>query len=1029
MSLSSRGLLTKIYDSNNNPSNLAIKKKSTLSFNSAGKKKKIKLKNFISSKINEKEKGNEEDINDDKIKKIKKNIINKEQIKSILEEKEKENEKENNLNKFPIIPKLNYPNNKIIEENKTKIKKVLKIKNTNEKKNQETFDKNILLNYKIIESSSEDSSHPLRELRKGLSGQGWQSSRFSNFPQNLYIQFYQPVLIKRIDLVLHETNIPSIIKFYSFFPKNKDEYISNYKQVNYDYIGFIRTDTNERSNFESRESRKIYINSKALFLKIELEKNHFNNFNLFNQVGLFKLEFIGDYLPYVGGNNKNNTLVLKHATKRNFQNDMDLESICGQKLTELKKLMNYNIEIENYMECKEIKYKIEKLRLYGKRIYDLESEKNIAINNEDFSKAIEIKNLVDKLKININNIDTHPNSPRLNESNLFLNDIDNQTIKTKKYSNIPIDLNNIPPISNSYEFSVINESIISTLNDNNNSNNNNNQNYHFSNKNNNNISILNNTLSQGNNNPVITEDFFGSYDETILPTVLRRLNNEEAKKEEETGEVEKGELLQIPQKLLEEFILIANVIGEENLRKIFSKQILWKEEGLKIVIENINDIIIKNNNSNDIISSILKLSMILLEDKHPSSVIKTLEIIIKLFEYIKNNNIKLDIPPKITDGLLIKIKEKLGDVNPKVRAKSVSLYCYMLSLNFCDYNNLISELVEEDIKNNNKYIPRSSNLILGKLDIFINILNNFDDSIKMKRTDKEEFPSSLVMDYLIYNVSHNKPEVRKKTRIAINLFLKIFGIPKFKKKLERIDERELIKLINEIPDLEKYFPDIEINHKNDTIKISNSKGSLYNKEKINFQKKKISKLFFKKNKRLSKKILKSKFGNKNQNSNTFSNSNIEEKEKQENSNNNLNENNKNKDNINDNDLNEIKPIKDKKDFCFYCKTKMKEDEILANHWTTNCLMYTKCEKCFINIEIQKLNEHRGKECKFKSEYKLCNNCNEFILKNEFDLHKKNKCFLKKGCVKCPLCHQDLNDSEDNFYQHLVTQGCPFQKRK
>ena len=31
------------------------------------------------------------------------------------------------------------------------------------------------------------------------------------------------------------------------------------------------------------------------------------------------------------------------------------------------------------------------------------------------------------------------------------------------------------------------------------------------------ISILNNTLSQGNNNPVITEDFFGSYDETILP--------------------------------------------------------------------------------------------------------------------------------------------------------------------------------------------------------------------------------------------------------------------------------------------------------------------------------------------------------------------------------------------------------------------------------------------------------------------------------------------------------------------------------
>ena len=72
---------------------------------------------------------------------------------------------------------------------------------------------------------------------------------------------------------------------------------------------------------------------------------------------------------------------------------MDLESICGQKLNELKKLMNYNIEIENYMDCKKLKYKIEKLRLYGKRIYDLESEKNIAINNEDFSCIVCLQKL------------------------------------------------------------------------------------------------------------------------------------------------------------------------------------------------------------------------------------------------------------------------------------------------------------------------------------------------------------------------------------------------------------------------------------------------------------------------------------------------------------------------------------------------------------------------------------------------------------------------------------------------------------
>ena len=420
--------------------------------------------------------------------------------------------------------------------------------------------------------------------------------------------------------------------------------------------------------------------------------------------------------------------------------------------------------------------------------------------------------------------------------------------------------------------------------------------------------------------------------------------------------------------------------------------------------------------------------MILLEEKHPSIVIKTLEIIKKLFEYIKKNNITLNIKGKITDGLLIKIKEKLGDVNPKVRSKSVSLYCYMLSLSFCDYNNLISKLVEEDIKNNNKYMPQSSNLILEKLDIFINILNNFDDAINMKRTDKQKFPSTLVMEYLISNISHNKPEVRKKTIIAMKLFLTVFEISKFKKKLEKIEERELSKLINEIPELQNYFPDIIVtNHnKSETVNISKLRGNSYNSEiKPNIIKKKVSKLFLKKDKKVSKKrlFLKSKFVSPI----ITTNGKEEKKENNNNINNILTTENINTDSNKDN--NDIKENKKIKDYCSYCKKNLNEGEVLANHWTTDCPMFTRCEKCFLNLEIKKLNHHRGNECKFKDEYKLCNKCNEYILKDELDLHIKSKCSLKPGCIKCPLCHKDINDSHNDFYQHLVSQGCPFQNRK
>ena len=978
MSLSSRGLLTKIYSSNATSSHRK-KNKSIFNYNSLKKTQKIK-KNII-SEITKENKKEEDSKNTTK-------NINKDRIKNLLED--------NKTNKFPIIPPINL----------SKIKNILDNDNKNsisKTKKEDILEKNAKLNYKIIESTSEDEQHPLRELKKGLKGLGWQSSRFSHYPQYIYVQFSQPVLIKKIELVLHETNIPSMIKFYSYIPKHKDDFILNYKQVNYDYIGFIKTDTNERTNFELRESRKIYINSKAIFFKLELDKNYFNNYNLFNQIGLLKLEFFGDYLPYLGGNNNNNTFILKHATKRSFTNDFDLEAICGQQLTELKKQMNYNIEIENYLLCKEIKKKIEKLRLYGKRIFELESEKNIAINNEDFSKAIEIKNLLDKMKMNLLNLDNIPSTNRLNESNVLLTDKDNQ-----KFSNIPFDLNNIQGIPNSYEFSKINDSIISTINDEMNNNNYNN----ISNRNNN-ISFSNNSNSPGNNKGKLSEDFFGSYDETVLPTILKKLNNEETKEEDEIGEAEKGELEEISPKLLNDFILIANVLGKENMSKIFAKHILWKEEGLNIFLEQIDDILKKNNNSNDIISSILKLCIILLEEKHPSVLIKTLDIIKRLFEYIKKYNINLKINPKITDSILIKIKEKLGDVNPRVRAKAVSLYCYMLSLNFCDYNNLISELVEEEIKNNDKYIPKSSNLILGKLDIFINLFNNFDDSIKMKRTNKEEFPSALLMEYLICNISHNKPEIRKKTRQAIDLFLKIFGIPKFKKNLERIDERELLKLINEIPDLKDHFPDIVYTHKIGNINTSRIKE---NKYKTN--KKKVSKLFFKKIRNSKKIFLKSKIINPIMNS-----SDNDEKDKEEKNTNN---------NINQSKETNISPINNerkKKDFCNYCKKKLKENEILSNHWISNCPMFTRCEKCNLNLEVQKLNYHRANECKFKNEFKLCNNCKEYLSDYEYDLHNKKQCYVKNGFIKCPLCHQNIYDSDIGFYQHLVLEGCPIQKSK
>ena len=444
-------------------------------------------------------------------------------------------------------------------------------------------------------------------------------------------------------------------------------------------------------------------------------------------------------------------------------------------------------------------------------------------------------------------------------------------------------------------------------------------------------------------------------------------------------------------------------------------------------VSNDNEKSEKNNNKTDttnkIITSIMKLSMELIEEKHPSVVMKTLDILKELFEYIKKHGTKLNIDLNITDSVLTKIKRRLGDANRKVRAKAVSLYCYMLTLNFCDYNNLISELLEEELKHyDSKYIPKSPNLIIGKLDIFNSVFDKFNEAINSKRTSLETFPSNLVMEYLIMNVSNSKSEVRKLSRLIISKFINIFGFNKIKKKLERIEERELIKLINEIPSLEQHFPKISktlLNNNNNTSNNSKGRSKEKNKAKI----RKIGERRKRKNSTTVKrdKVLTTENNTlNNTKNNSFDNS--KNKINEEYNTNTVN---------NNNERPSIKTkIKNKSnEFCDYCQRKMKKDEVIANHWVTDCPMFIRCEKCNMNLEIRNLTNHKLNECKFKNDFKECRTCHVALGKEEYDNHLRNKCGIKHGYVKCPLCHGDIQDNIKGFFQHLVKDGCPSNKKK
>ena len=231
-------------------------------------------------------------------------------------------------------------------------------------------------------------------------------------------------------------------------------------------------------------------------------------------------------------------------------------------------------------------------------------------------------------------------------------------------------------------------------------------------------------------------------------------NTTTVNEEPETQDVKKGDLEELDPKLKLQFEPFIKYVGEDGLSKIFSKQVLYKEEGLELFMNSFKNIM-NDSNINNIINLTLKMVQILLSDKHPQVCIRVIDIFEKLLERIKSSKEKLSYDLNITENVLIRINEKLGDVSQKVRNRSVELYTNILQQKFCDYNNVLIELVkDENIKINvsKTYKVSSSRVILGKLSIFINVFHDFDKAISDKRTELNSFPFLPIATFFTDNI-------------------------------------------------------------------------------------------------------------------------------------------------------------------------------------------------------------------------------------------------------------------------------------
>ena len=685
-----------------------------------------------------------------------------------------------------------------------------------------------LLYYFRNNVTSQDPLYPLNNLLNKNNKIGWISNRFCTYPQETIVEFHSYVYIKQINILINESKIPTLIEFINcVYLPNKNIQLKegelatkkNYKpEFQYKNMGFIKLSSNVETSYNARELRKIYVNILTNKIKLIVHKNYSNSINTFCQVGIVSLDFYGFILNNDINNKENNNKKLNYADlflseeiegvdDSFFDKQMDKKS--REKLKELMEEMQKKKECEEYDECKIIKKEIDQLKKITFKIYNLELYKNDCVKRNDFDNAKIIKKDIEIFKRMLNgylnkNYEHKNKENQETEKNLKINSEENKmnddnTSNTNLNRKIRISRTQ-QDIFNSPEQNFDNL-ILPTL-------------QRKKNSNLNSISNINNSISFEN-----SLNSSGHYESII------GLNENE--------QIERKPLEELSQEIKTKYEILTNILGEETMRKIFSKYIYYKEEGFDTLNLNAKSIITDSKkttqDTNKYIVSLINIFFFFLDDRHPSIVCKCLELFINILKAIKerSSSNKTEYDFKITKKILNKIKGKLNHISKKVRLKASELYCYMLETDFCEYNSLILELVETDVNdyfnklgilNNNNYNfqmstskgvlgigssgnlkpDQSKQLIITKMNIFLEIFTNFE---KNKKFDMKKFPKNIVGDFIIININHPKEEVRDVTKEVLIKYIHIFGNQIMLKLKMFIKNKELTKLIQDKEEL------------------------------------------------------------------------------------------------------------------------------------------------------------------------------------------------------------------------------------
>ena len=265
------------------------------------------------------------------------------------------------------------------------------------------------LRFRVVNFTSEDPGYPADELNvHSPNTRGWQSVKFSEFPQEVGFEIDGgDVRLSQVQILSHQSKIATKIEIFIGGG-------SSYHSADFKRLGYLSLDSNERSQYQARELKTVYIDHPGRFVRLVIHRNFVNKQNLFNQVGIVAVNLLGSSdggdgssggasssshprdagSGGGGGGSYNNPL-------NDLSIDMNLDPQTASKLRLLSDAKTRAIATEDYLMAKQIKIVESELKALGSRLAQLDMAKRQAVGAEDYDRAKEIKDETDDLRIEI----------------------------------------------------------------------------------------------------------------------------------------------------------------------------------------------------------------------------------------------------------------------------------------------------------------------------------------------------------------------------------------------------------------------------------------------------------------------------------------------------------------------------------------------------------------------------------------------------------------------------------------------------